>query len=145
MLAEAGGGGSVGANLSFQGITTAVDSLVSASKEGFALSENGGQPLIDAIDSLKSEVAEAISKSQRLEAEPPLGTTPNAKVFKPFLATIASDPDQGAIPVMRKLLDDLNRAEAVIKQAMKNYAEADMDSATNITNAANGAGPVSSA
>lgn len=125
MLAAPGGGG-------FQGITTAVDTLVSASKAGFAVSENGGQPIINAIQSLKAEVETALSKSQMLESEPHLGTTPNAKVFKPFLATIASDPQQGAIAVLKKLQDDLTRAEGVIKQAMKNYDEADMSSAANV-------------
>jgi hypothetical protein len=125
-----GGGGSAG----FQGITTAVDSLVAAGSAGFALSENGGQPLIAAIQSLQAEVRSALGKSKQLEAQPPLGNTPNAKVYKPFLATIASDPDQGAITVLRKLQDDLNRAEAVVKQAMKNFDEADTGSATNINN-----------
>lgn len=130
MLAEPGGGG-------FQGITTAVDSLVSASKAGFALSENGGQPIISAIHSLKSEVRDALNNAQVLEDQPKLGSTPNAKVYKPFLATIASDPQQGAIAVLKKLQDDLNRAEAVIKQAMRNYDEADMNSASSVNNAGN--------
>jgi hypothetical protein len=133
MLVEPGGG-----SAGFQGITQAVDSLVSASKQGFELSEAGGQPLVNAIESLKAEVETALGRSQVLEAQPQLGSTPNAKVFKPFLATVASDPHQGAIGVLKQLLQDLGRAEGVIKQAMKNYDEADANSATNVTNAANG-------
>lgn len=127
MFAEPGGGG-------FQGITTAVDSLVSASKAGFALSDNGGQPIITAIQALQAQVRHALNDANLLQTQPPLGTTPNAKVYKPFLATIASDPHQGAITVLKKLQDDLNRAEAVIKQAMKNYDEAEMGNSSNINN-----------
>lgn len=128
---EVGGGGE---SAGFQGITTAVDSLVAAGSAGFALSENGGQPLIAAIQSLQTEVRSALAHSQVLEDQPKLGSTPNAKIYKPFLASIASDPDQGAMAVLTKLQDDLNRAEAVIKQAMKNFDEADTNSATNVNN-----------
>lgn len=128
MLEAPGGGGG------FQGITTAVDSLVAAGSAGFALSDNGGQPLINAIEALQTEVRQALNNSQVLEDQPQLGSTPNAKVFKPFLATIASDPHQGAIAVLKQLQDDLTRAEAVIKQAMKNFHETDTDAATNVNN-----------
>ncbi len=50
-----------------------------------------------------------------------MGTTPNAKVCKPFVATVASDPAQGAIPVLKKLQLTLNDAHTAIQKAMANY------------------------
>jgi hypothetical protein len=117
----------------FQGITEAANGIVAAALQGFAISENGGQPLLDAIQDLKIELESALRDSSKLEMEPALGNTPNAKIYKPFLATVATDPVQGAIPVFRQLLDDLNKAEAAIRQAMANYRDADVSAGADIT------------
>jgi hypothetical protein len=109
----------------FQGITEAVVGIVQAVDQGFALSENGGEPLLKAIQELKTEVENALRDSTVLQAHPPLGSTPNAKIYTPFLATIATDPVQGAIPVLEQLLADMVSAENAIKTAMANYREAD--------------------
>jgi hypothetical protein len=125
MLVDPGGGGGA-----FQGISSAVSGIVAASDAGFAISENGGQPLLDAIEDLQKEVRTALGKAFFLETEPPLGTTPNAKVYKPFIATVASDPTQGAIPVLKKLQTDLNQAHAAIKKSMANYQSTDQANAS---------------
>ena len=98
MLMDPGGGGA-----SFAGISDAVNGIVAATEAGFTISENGGQPLLNAIQDLHEGYARRWVKSSVLGSHPPLGTTPNANVYKPFLATVASDPAQGAIPVLRKL------------------------------------------
>jgi hypothetical protein len=94
MLVDPGGGGSA----AFEGISAAVAGVVAAANGGFGISENGGQSLLNAIDDLKAAVADALSSGVALEGEPPLGSTPNAKIYKPFIASIATDPVQGAIP-----------------------------------------------
>jgi hypothetical protein len=127
-------GGSAG----FEGIGSAVSGIVEAADEGFAISENGGQPLLDAISELSSEVAHALANASSLEHQPALGSTPNATVFKPFLATIASDPAQGAIPVLRKLQQDLTAAHQAIQKSMDNYSDSDQGNAANIGSAGNG-------
>jgi hypothetical protein len=115
MLVDPGGG-------AFAGISTAVDAIAKdASSGGFGISENGGQALINAIDDLKTAVENALRNSSQLSQQPALGTTPAANVYKPFLATIASDPVQGAIPALKKLQTDLVNAEAAIRTAMKNF------------------------
>jgi hypothetical protein len=48
-----------------------------------------------AIDGLHEQVVNAIARSDVLGQEPPLGATPAAQVYKPFLATIATDPSPG--------------------------------------------------
>lgn len=120
MLAPAAGGGA-GA---FAGISTAVDAIhLAAFSGGFGISQNGGQALLNAIDELHTAVTAAIRKSNQLRSEPPLGTTPAANVYKPFLATVASDPAQGAVPVFMKLQTDLNNAHDAIKKAMQNFQQ----------------------
>lgn len=121
MLAPDAGGG---AGAAFAGIGTAVDGILTAANSGsFSVTPQAGQSLLNAIDDLHKAVDHALAKSQTLEQEPPLGQTPAAKVYKPFLGTIASDPAQGAMPVFKKLKSDLVNARAAIEKAMKNYEE----------------------
>lgn len=123
----------------FQGITEAVVGIVQAVDQRFSLSEEGGQPLLEAIQELTTEVESALRNSQFLEAEPVLGSTPNATSYKPFLATIATDSAQGAIPVLRQPQKDLANAEQAIKQAIANYVAADVDAGTTIAGSGLGA------
>lgn len=133
MLVDAGGGG--GASASFAGISAAVGGIVAAVNAGFTISENGGQPLLNAIHDLQVEVRTALGESSALESHLPLGSTPNANIYKPFLATIANDPTQGSIPTLKKLQTDLNNAYAAIQKAMNNYHAADQGSAGNLNSA----------
>jgi hypothetical protein len=126
MLADPGGG-------AFQGITAAVGGIVAAANVGFAISEEGGQPLLTAIQELQTEIRTALSRAHRLEMQPPLGSTPNASVYKPFLASVASDPTQGAIPVLKKLQTDLNDAHAAIEKSIANSRNTDEGNAVNVT------------
>ncbi len=114
---EPGGGGAA-----FAGMGTAIDSILTAANSGgFTVTPEAGKSLLNAIDDLHTSVTHALTKASLLEKEPPLGTTPAANVYKPFLATVASDPAQGAIPVFKKLQSDLVNARAAIEKAMKNY------------------------
>ena len=117
MLAAPGGAGAA-----FAGISTAIDAIATAANSGgFGISQEGGKVLTNAIDDLAGAVAKALNDSAMLSAEPHLGTTPAATVYKPFLATVASDPVQGAIPVLTKLHADLINAHAAIQKAMQNF------------------------
>jgi hypothetical protein len=121
MLADPGG---VGASEAFAGMGSSIDAIFTAANSGgFGISENGGQALLRALDELKTAVENALRNSSQLEEQPALGSTPAANVYKPFLATIASDPTQGAIPALRKLQKDLANAHAAINKAMQNYQE----------------------
>src|SRR4030088_2113894 len=113
LVAPSGGGGNASAG--FAGMTPGIYSITRAANSGgFGISHNGGQALINAIDELKSAVEDALVKSDQLAQQPKLGTTPAANVFKPFLATVASDPVQGAIPALKTLHTDLINAHAAI-------------------------------
>jgi hypothetical protein len=118
MLASDSGGGPGAA---FAGIGSAVSGIVLAANNGFGISENGGQALVHAIDDLSKAVETALSRAAYLGKDPALGTTPAAAVYKPFLATVATDPAQGAIPVLRKLQKELTDARTAIQKAMQNF------------------------
>jgi hypothetical protein len=121
MLVDPGGGG---AGAAFAGIGTAIDAIATAANSGgFGISHDGGKALINAIDDLHTAVTAALRKADQLRSEPALGTTPAANVYKPFLATVASDPVQGAIPVFKKLQKDLINAHAAIQKAMQNFQD----------------------
>ncbi len=128
MLADPGGGGAA-----FAGIGTAIGGILTAANDGgFSVTPEAGQSLLNAIDDLHTAVTNALAKTSTLGSEPPLGNTPAANVYKPFLATIASDPVQGAIPVFKKLQSDLVNARAAIEKAMKNYEETEAANASAV-------------
>jgi hypothetical protein len=121
MLVDPGGGG---AGAAFAGIGTAIDAIARAANSGgFGISHDGGKALLNAIDELHTAVTSALRKSIELGHQLPLGTTPAANVYKPFLATVASDPVQGALPAFKKLQTDLINAHAAIQKAMQNFQE----------------------
>lgn len=121
----------------FAGISTAVDELVAATQGGgFSISENGGQALLNAIHDLQTEVSSALAHASNLEQTLPLGSTPNANIYKPFIATVASDPTQGAITVLKKLQTDLEDARTAIQKSISNLRETDQGSGASISGSA---------
>jgi hypothetical protein len=117
----------------FAGMTSAIDAIAkAASSGGFGISANGGNALLTAIDDLKHAVESALRDSAMLAQQPALGTTPAANVYKPFLATVASDPVQGAIPALKKLQTDLTSAHAAIKKAMDNFHATEQQNAETL-------------
>jgi hypothetical protein len=107
------------------GVSQAVSSLRVASAEGFGISRAGGDALIKALDQLHDEITGHLKEAMRLGQEPPLGTTPAAQIYKPFLATIATDPVQGFIPALKRLQKDLEDTKDMIKKSMETYQATD--------------------
>lgn len=117
------------------GMTSAVSGFQAATAAGFRIGETGGQALLNAIDDMLSEVEQALRKAERISQEPPLGTTPAAEVYKPFLATIATDPVQGFVPAILKFQEDLKRFRVDVEQSMADYRTTDQDSGQGISSA----------
>jgi len=117
------------------GISDAVARFSAAASAGVGVNESGGQALLKAIDTMHDGVTDALAKADRLAQEPPLGTTPAAQVYKPFLATIATDPVQGFIPAMRKFQEDLVTFRADVEKSMATYEEVDQGARQGITKA----------
>ncbi|MDX8145030.1 hypothetical protein SK854_23170 [Lentzea sp. BCCO 10_0061] len=125
-----------------QGIRDSAASFSASVAAGVGVNESGGQALIKAIDKMYEGVTNALSKSDYLSQEPPLGTTPAAQVYKPFLASVATDPAQGFITAATKFKQDLEQMRSDVEKAMAAYQTADQDAKQGISKAA---GPTLSA
>ena len=80
-------------------------------------------------------VTNALQKSEIISQEPPLGTTPAAQVYKPYLATIATDPVQGFITAAQELKTKLEQMRSDVEKAMAVYKTADQDAEQGINKA----------
>lgn len=118
-----------------KGISDSVAAFSASVADGVGVNEHGGQALIKAIDRMHKGISNALQKTEFLSQEPPLGTTPAAQVYKPFLATIATDPAQGFITAAKKFQKELEQMRADVEKAMATYQTADEDAKQGITKA----------
>jgi len=102
---------------------------------GWAINESGGQALISAATDLYDELGEHLDDARRLGQELPLGTTPAAQVYKPYQATVATDPHQGLIPVLTKLREEALEFRTEVEKAMAAYKSTDESSQQGIKQA----------
>lgn len=135
-MAAGGGGGRFIADM-----TASIDNLVAAANTGggFTVSDAGGQALIGAIDTYKAKLEKSLSRANFLTQRLPLGSSPAATTFAPFLTTVASDQVQGAIPAMQNLRQRLEDARAAIQRSMASYQQTDQQSASNLKSQGYGA------
>lgn len=117
------------------GMGDAVSGFSAATAAGFRIGDDGGKVLIDAVDDMLSEVAQALASAERLSRQPPLGTTPAALVYKPFLATVASDAVQGFIPALIKFRQDLERLRSDVEKSMGVYQTTEQDAGNVVADA----------
>ncbi|EWC62745.1 hypothetical protein UO65_1939 [Actinokineospora spheciospongiae] len=110
---------------SFAGISAAVYQLGVAADRGFTVSGPGAGALISAVTEMREVVVAALDNAVRFGQEPALGQTPAAQVYKPFMASIATDPVQGFIPFLERLQQDLVDAEAALRKSMAAYDGSD--------------------
>lgn len=118
-----------------KGISDAAASFSASVAAGVGVNENGGQALIKAIDKMHKGVTNALQKSDVISQQPPLGTTPAAQVYKPYLATIATDPVQGFIAAAEELQKKLLQMRADVEKAMAAYQATDEDAKQGINKA----------
>ncbi|PWK80652.1 hypothetical protein C8D88_12316 [Lentzea atacamensis] len=121
---------------SVSGFGDALNSLKAVGAAGgWAINDSGGQALISAAQDLHDELTELLHQTDQLAEELPLGTTPAAQVYKPYQATIASDPHQGLIIVLRKLQEQALEFKTEVEKAMAAYQSADEGSQHGIKKA----------
>jgi hypothetical protein len=116
----------------FQGMTESVRQLVAASKVGFTVSDAGGQMIVNAIDTLHAKITKRLYNARQLAQELPLGTSPAAVHFKPFLASIAGDPQQGLIAALTQLKKDLEDAHDAVAKSMVSYRQTEQGNASGM-------------
>jgi hypothetical protein len=116
----------------WHGIGAAVNRLVAASNAGYTVSADAGQALLKAIDTLHGKVSEHLRRAGELKQVVPLGSSPAANAYKPFLRTILTNAEQGMVPALTLLKRDLERAHDAIQKNMADYQRAEADNAVNI-------------
>ncbi|MCG8920521.1 hypothetical protein L6E12_32615 [Actinokineospora sp. PR83] len=118
---------------SFAGISAAVHQLGVAADRGFTVSGPGADALISAVTEMQRDVDAILRKADRLGQEPALGQTPAAQVYKPFMASIATDPVQGFLPFLMRLQRDLADVEAALRKSMASYDDSDQAAGRGIS------------
>lgn len=118
---------------SFAGISAAVHQLGVAADRGFTVSGPGAGALITAVTEMQRDVVAMLNDAKSLGQEPALGQTPAAQVYKPFMASIATDPVQGFIPFLVRLRQDLADVEAALRKSMTAYDDSDQTGAGGIS------------
>jgi hypothetical protein len=107
-------------------MTGSVQNLAgSAASGGWAVSEQGGQALIQAIDNIVKGLDSAEGDLHSINQQPKLGTSPGANVTKPFVHQVASSGQDSFISALDTLKSSLSTARSAINTAMRNYQETD--------------------
>jgi hypothetical protein len=104
---------------------TAATQLNSAISDGFTMNYEGVQALLTYTKGLQTAVNEALANQHNLIQTPKLGGTPAANTFKSYLPTLASDKDQGLVPVLTKLYGQLQQSATNLQNSLNNYENAD--------------------
>jgi len=119
-----------GFGAAIQGIAAGAKSLASAAAEGhFAVSEEGGRALLQAIREMRDWINGQDNRMLVLEQEPPLGGSHGAQAIKPYSRDVATD-QQGFIAILKAFGTSLDDAERGIQDAMRNYKTMDTELAT---------------
>ncbi|NUT50613.1 MAG: hypothetical protein HOV94_25385 [Saccharothrix sp.] len=113
-------------------VRRAAEGLASAAG-GFTITGDGGRALLRALDDLEDKLTVALGQAETLGRSPRLGTTPAALVYRPFLATIATDDGQGLVPTVHHLLASVARARAAITDALAAYRDGEGSAHAAIT------------
>ncbi|MPZ80547.1 MAG: hypothetical protein GEV28_09180 [Actinophytocola sp.] len=100
----------------------------SAADGHFAISETGGQALLEAFREMAEWVDDNLGKLGHLAQEPQLGSSNGANTMKPFVQQVATD-QQGFITMLREFRTSIGDAEKGVRDAMTNYQTIDQGSA----------------
>jgi hypothetical protein len=134
IMFDAGGGFSASIGAAVAGIAQGAANFASAAADGsFAVSETGGQALLQAIREMRDWINGQGDRLVALEQEPPLGGSYGAQAVKPYSRDVATD-QQGFIAMLKAFGDSLDQAEQGIRDAMKNYRTMDTELAQPYNN-----------
>ena len=122
-----------GISAAVAGIAQGAASFAKAAADGsFAVSETGGQALLEAIHEMRTWIDGQDNNLLFLAQQPQLGGSHGAQALKPYVQQVAQD-NQGFVTMLRAFYNSLDQAEQGIKDAMKNYHHMDTGIAKNLT------------
>jgi hypothetical protein len=136
-MLDPGGGGGVGIGAAIGAAAASLqkstaDFAVQAAEGHFAVSEEGGRALLQAIREMRGWIDGQGGRLTLLDQEPQLGGSHGAQAMKPFVQQVASD-QQGFITMVNAFRDSLDKAEQGINDAIGNYRRMDTDLAKPYT------------
>ena len=117
------------------GFSEGVASLKQATSDGFSVSGEGVQVLLDAANEFYADLDEMSGEIRFLGEEWPIGTTPGAQVYRPHFAATASDPQQGVVAAVNKLKEELRTIRESLEKARATYTDADEGGVQGVKNA----------
>ncbi|MFC6094785.1 hypothetical protein [Saccharothrix lopnurensis] len=115
-----------------QAMTANMAGLKQAALSGsFAISQEGAQAYIKAIEDAQSDLRKAETKAYALSERTRLGTSPDAEAMSSYNFESANGGagTSGIIPAIEQLKTALEDAKAALQEAVKNYGNVDDDHA----------------
>lgn len=103
----------------------AATSLNSAIGQGISVDYEGALQLANFVSGMQHAARIVLNNGKQMAQAPHLGTTPAASVYRPYLPTVATDEDQGLLPNVERLQDQLSSAASNIQRSIAAYEGAD--------------------
>ncbi|XVV03538.1 hypothetical protein ACQPW3_40540 [Actinosynnema sp. CA-248983] len=109
-------------------MTASMQGLKQAAESGsFAISKDGAEAYIKAIDDAEYELNSISFQLNRLQQETQLGTSPDAQAMSRYNLESATGGGgtTGIVPAIKQLREALVDAKAAVQKAIDNYREVD--------------------
>lgn len=116
-----------------QAMTANMVGLKQAAESGsFAISEDGAQAYLKAIESAEKDLRKLDLEMQSLEQDTKLGTSPDAVAITRYNreGVQGGAGTTGIIPAIKQLRSALNEARQALQKAIENYREVDSSNAS---------------
>lgn len=116
-----------------QAMTANMVGLKQAAESGsFAISEDGAQAYLKAIDAAEKDLRKIDGDLQLLNQETKLGTSPDAVAMARYNQESAHGGagTTGVVPAVKQLRSALNEARQALQKAIENYREVDSSNAS---------------
>jgi predicted nucleic acid-binding Zn-ribbon protein len=116
-----------------QAMTASMVGLKQAAESGsFAISEDGAQAYLKAIDAAQKDLRKLDREIARLGQETKLGTSPDGAAMARYNqeSVEGGAGTTGIVPVIEQLRTALNEAREALQKAIENYREVDSSNAS---------------
>lgn len=91
------------------------------------MTQEAADKLVNGMEELQATLVRVVAEKQTISTEPLIGDTEKCRVYRPFLASIATDPDQGLLPQIEKMQDDAQNIIDNIHKCVADLDESDAD------------------
>ncbi|MFI9813023.1 hypothetical protein [Saccharothrix variisporea] len=116
-------------------MTTSMRGLKQAAESGsFAISKEGAEAYVKAIESAQRDLRDLESKMYVLQQETQLGTSPDAQAMSRYNLESANGGagTTGIVPAITQLKSALEDAKVAVQKAIENYNQVDDSAASGL-------------